>query len=126
MGCQWGCNKSKVGVLLQDEAVKKPHTIVLRLAATSSKLQSFETRLTNKMPKLRIGSQAGPQGCQMVVDGEGRSMSRICPPMAPTSTASGCLDRRTRTHRTHASGSSTATSSSSSYGPPMARNWATL
>merc|ERR1711976_1043994 len=26
-------------------------------------------KLTNKMPKLRIGSQAGPQGCQMVVEG---------------------------------------------------------
>lgn len=65
--CQWGCSLTKVAALLADRPGRPPHTVVIRLAATSSRLQSFEARLTHKVRKLRIGTQAG--ACQMVVEG---------------------------------------------------------
>lgn len=65
--CQWGCSKDKVASLLAERPTRPVHTMVVRLAATSSRLQSFELRLTNKLRKLRIGTQAG--ACQMVVEG---------------------------------------------------------
>lgn len=65
--CQWGCNKGKVAALLTDRPARPVQTMVVRLAATSSRLQSFEFRLNQKTQKLRIGTQAG--ACQMVVEG---------------------------------------------------------
>lgn len=65
--CQWGCTQAKVAALLSERPTKPVNTMVVRLAATSSKLQSFEVRLTNKVRKLRIGTQSG--SCQLVVEG---------------------------------------------------------
>eukprot|EP00929_Paragymnodinium_shiwhaense_P107318 TRINITY_DN73409_c0_g1_i1.p1 TRINITY_DN73409_c0_g1~~TRINITY_DN73409_c0_g1_i1.p1 ORF type:complete len:629 (+),score=194.12 TRINITY_DN73409_c0_g1_i1:79-1887(+) len=65
--CQWGCNVKKVAQLLADKPAKPVSTVVVRLAATSNKMQSHESRLTAKAPKLRIGTQAGE--CQCVVEG---------------------------------------------------------
>lgn len=64
--CQWGCSKAKVASLLSDKA-NPVHTMVVRLAATTSRLQSFEARLTHKVRKLRIGTQAG--ACQLNIEG---------------------------------------------------------
>jgi len=64
--CQWGCNVTKVGALLAEKPAKAHHSIVVRLAATSSRLPSFEARLTYKSPKLRIGTEVGGHG--LVVD----------------------------------------------------------
>eukprot|EP00933_Yihiella_yeosuensis_P023566 TRINITY_DN18354_c0_g2_i4.p1 TRINITY_DN18354_c0_g2~~TRINITY_DN18354_c0_g2_i4.p1 ORF type:complete len:632 (-),score=175.09 TRINITY_DN18354_c0_g2_i4:192-2087(-) len=65
--CQWGCSVTKVNALLSERPAKPINTMVLRLAATSSRLLSHEERLTLKNRKLRIGSQAGE--CQLVVEG---------------------------------------------------------
>jgi len=65
--CQWGSGPARVAGLLADRPAKPVQTMVVRLAATSSRLQSFEARLTFKVRKLRIGTQAG--ACQMVVEG---------------------------------------------------------
>jgi len=65
--CQWGCNKSKVSALLSEKPSKPVNTMVVRLAATSSRLQSHEARLTNATRKLRIGAQAS--ACQVIVEG---------------------------------------------------------
>lgn len=65
--CQWGCSQAKVAALLCERPSRPVHTMVVRLAATSSKLQSFEARLTTKVRKLRIGTQAST--CQLVVEG---------------------------------------------------------
>lgn len=56
--CQWGSSKLKVGALLADRPARPVSTMVVRLAATSSKLQSHESRLTQRIRKLRIGTQA--------------------------------------------------------------------
>jgi len=65
--CQWGCSKEKVAALLQEKPTRPVHTMVCRLAATSSRLQSFELRLNSQTPKLRIGSDRA--SCQMVAHG---------------------------------------------------------
>jgi len=56
-----------VAALLAETPTKPANSVLLRMAATSSRLQSHESRLTFKVRKLRIGSQAS--ACQMVVDG---------------------------------------------------------
>merc|ERR1712232_385914 len=43
--CQWGCSADKVAALLADPPARPISTTVVRLAATSSKLQSHESRL---------------------------------------------------------------------------------
>eukprot|EP00928_Gymnodinium_smaydae_P053333 TRINITY_DN37345_c0_g1_i1.p1 TRINITY_DN37345_c0_g1~~TRINITY_DN37345_c0_g1_i1.p1 ORF type:complete len:616 (+),score=135.90 TRINITY_DN37345_c0_g1_i1:63-1910(+) len=65
--CQWGCNKDKVTALLADRPARPVTTTVVRLAATSSRLPSHESRLTLQQRKLRIGSQAGM--CQCAIEG---------------------------------------------------------
>jgi len=65
--CQWGCSKTKVAALLAEKPARPVNTMVVRLAATSSRLQSHEARLTNKVRKLRVGTQAN--ACQLVVEG---------------------------------------------------------
>lgn len=65
--CQWGCTKEKVAALLSERPAKPVTSIVVRLAATSSRLQSHESRLSLKVRKLRIGTQAGV--CQLVMEG---------------------------------------------------------
>jgi len=65
--CQWGCSTAKVGALLTERPAKLTTTMVVRLAATSSRLPSFEAKLNVRSPKLRIGSQAGE--CQLVLEG---------------------------------------------------------
>jgi len=64
--CQWGCSPAKVAALLAEKPVRPVHTMVVRLASTSSRLESFEARLSLKVTKLRIGTQAG--ACRLVVD----------------------------------------------------------
>jgi len=64
--CQWGCNPTKVAALLAEQG-KPVQTVVVRLAATSNKLHSHEERLSAKVNKLRIGSQAG--ACRLVLEG---------------------------------------------------------
>ncbi|CAJ1364315.1 unnamed protein product [Effrenium voratum] len=58
--CQWGCSSPKVGALLADKPAKAVNSMVLRLAATSSRLSSHDAKLSAKMRKLRLGTQAGP------------------------------------------------------------------
>lgn len=65
--CQWGCSKTKVAALLADKPAKPAHSMVVRLAATSSRLHSHEARLTPKARKLRVGTQAS--ACQLVIEG---------------------------------------------------------
>lgn len=65
--CQWGCSKAKVGALLTGRPARPLNAMLVRLAATSSRLQSHEARLTHKAPKLRIGTQTG--ACQFLVEG---------------------------------------------------------
>lgn len=48
--CQWGCSSSKA---------KAVNSMVLRLAATSSRLSSHDAKLNAKMRKIRLGTQAG-------------------------------------------------------------------
>lgn len=65
--CQWGVTVPKIAALLAERPAKPVNTVVVRLAATTSRLQSFEKRLTPKSPKLRIGTDAG--ACQLVALG---------------------------------------------------------
>eukprot|EP00931_Biecheleriopsis_adriatica_P027500 TRINITY_DN16540_c0_g1_i1.p1 TRINITY_DN16540_c0_g1~~TRINITY_DN16540_c0_g1_i1.p1 ORF type:complete len:555 (-),score=118.65 TRINITY_DN16540_c0_g1_i1:91-1755(-) len=65
--CQWGCSVAKVGALLAEKPAKPVNSMVIRLAPTSSRLQSHDARLNAKMKKLRIGTQAGPG--MLVLDG---------------------------------------------------------
>jgi len=65
--CQWGCNHAKVSGLLAAKPPKSIHTMVVRLAATTSKLASHEARLTTTTRKLRIGTQGGIG--QFVIEG---------------------------------------------------------
>jgi hypothetical protein len=65
--CQWGCSAAKIGALLSEKPAKPVHTMVLRLAATSSRLPSHEAKLNNKFRKLRIGTQVSD--CQLVLEG---------------------------------------------------------
>lgn len=58
--CQWGCNQAKVAALLADKPARPTSTMLVRLAATSSRLRSHEARLTQRSAKLRLGTQAGP------------------------------------------------------------------
>ncbi|CAE7498789.1 Prdx6 [Symbiodinium natans] len=58
--CQWGCSSAKVFALLAERPAKPLNSIVLRLAATSSRLSSHDAKLSAKMRKLRMGTQAGP------------------------------------------------------------------
>ena len=57
--CQWGCSSVKVGALLADKPAKAMNSIVVRLAATSSRLSSHDAKLNAKMRKIRLGTQAG-------------------------------------------------------------------
>jgi len=57
--CQWGCSKEKVGELLLGKPAKPINSMVVRLAAVSSRLPSHEARLTATAPKLRIGTEKG-------------------------------------------------------------------
>lgn len=57
--CQWGCSSSKVGALLDGKPAKAVNSMVLRLAATSSRLSSHDAKLNAKMRKIRLGTQAG-------------------------------------------------------------------
>lgn len=57
--CQWGCSKEKVGELLLGRPLKPLNSMVLRLAAVSSRLPSHEARLTGTSPKLRVGTTNG-------------------------------------------------------------------
>merc|ERR1712151_1372183 len=54
--CQWGVSPAKVSALLAAKPERPITTVVARLTATSGRLQSHESRLTNKVRKLRIGS----------------------------------------------------------------------
>lgn len=65
--CQWGCTKAKVAALLAEKPTRASNSMVVRLAATSSRLQSHEARLTHKVRKLRVGTQAG--ACQLAIEG---------------------------------------------------------
>eukprot|EP00438_Fugacium_kawagutii_P030518 Skav213646 [mRNA] locus=scaffold2012:219718:225301:+ [translate_table: standard] len=38
--CQWGCNPTKVGLLLREKPEQPVHTVLVRLAATSSRMQT--------------------------------------------------------------------------------------
>ncbi|CAK8986548.1 unnamed protein product [Durusdinium trenchii] len=63
--CQWGCSSSKVGALLAEKPAKALNSMVLRLAATSSRLSSHDAKLNAKMRKIRLGTQAGPGMLQL-------------------------------------------------------------
>jgi len=58
--CQWGCSTIKVAALLAEKPAKPLNSIVLRLAATSSRLSSHDAKLSAKLRKLRMGTEAGP------------------------------------------------------------------
>lgn len=64
--CAWGCNMTKVGLLLREKPEKAIHTVVIRLAATSSRMQTQEGRVNPRSDKLRIGTDA--RQCQVVVE----------------------------------------------------------
>lgn len=74
--CQWGCSTAKVGALLSEKPLKPTSTMVVRLAATSSRLQSHEAKLTFKVRKLRVGTQAG--ACNLVIEGVPGLSRRHC------------------------------------------------
>lgn len=63
--CQWGCSKEKVAALLAGRPAKPLNAMLVRMAATSSRLLSHEARLTQKAPKLRMGTQAGANNFQV-------------------------------------------------------------
>lgn len=65
--CQWGCSPRKVSALLNEKPDKPIHTVVVRLAGTSSRLSTAEGKLTKANMKMRIGTDA--KECQVALEG---------------------------------------------------------
>lgn len=64
--CQWGCNATKVGALLCEKPEMQVHTVLVRLAATSSKMETQEGKVSKNSVKLRVGTD--PKECQIVLE----------------------------------------------------------
>ncbi|CAE7892427.1 Prdx6, partial [Symbiodinium necroappetens] len=64
--CAWGCNMTKAAQRAREKPEKAIHTVVIRLAATSSRMQTQEGRVNPRSDKLRIGTDA--RQCQVVVE----------------------------------------------------------
>jgi len=64
--CQWGCSIAKFGLLLREKPEQPVHTVLVRLAATSSRMQTQEGRVNQRQEKLRVGTDASQ--CQIALE----------------------------------------------------------